>query len=187
MKNKRKLILYIAMSLDGYIADKLDGLEFLSIVEKEGEDYGYADFVKTTDTIIIGRKSYDKVLSMGFEYPHTDKKVYIITRTKRPDVGNFQFYNGNLPELVNKLKSEGGKQIYCDGGAEIANELLTNNLIDELIISIIPVLLGDGVRLFKDGRPTQNLQLVSTKQFEKGLTQLHYNIEKEKSITKQNA
>jgi Dihydrofolate reductase len=176
MKNQRKLILYIAMSLDGYIADRQEDLSFLSIVEKEGEDYGYADFVKTTDTIIIGRKSYDKVLSMGFEYPHTDKKVYIITRTKRPDVGNFQFYNGNLPELVNELKSQGGKHIYCDGGAEIANELLCNHLIDELIISIIPMLLGDGIRLFKDERPNRNLQLLSTKEFEKGLVQLHYKI-----------
>jgi dihydrofolate reductase len=187
MKSERKLTLYIAMSLDGYIADKQDGLGFLSTVEKEGEDYGYTDFVKTTDTIIIGRKSYEKVLSMGYKYPHTDKKVYIITRTKRPDVGNFQFYNGNLSQLVNELKSQSGKHIYCDGGAEIANELLSNNLIDELIISIIPVLLGDGVRLFKDGRPTQDLQLLSTKQFEKGLTQLYYNIKKKESILQTNA
>lgn len=176
MSINRNLILYIAMSLDGYIADKNDGLDFLSVVEKEGEDYGYADFVKSTDTIIIGRKSYDKVLSMGFEYPHTDKQVYIITRTKRTDIGNFHFYNGNLSELVSELKSQPGMNIYCDGGAEIANELLSNKQIDELIISVIPTLLGDGVRLFKDGKPTQNLQLLSTTQFEKGLVQLHYKI-----------
>lgn len=76
--------------------------------------------------------------------------------------------------LIQDLKSKEGKNIYCDGGAEIVNELLKNKLIDELIISIIPVLLGDGTKLFKDGRPELTLELVSTKSFEKGLTQLHY-------------
>ena len=72
------------------------------------------------------------------------------------------------------MKSETGKNIFIDGGAEIVNELLKENLIDEFVISIIPILLGDGVKLFKDGRPEQKLTLISTKQFETGLTQLHY-------------
>lgn len=162
------------MSLDGYIATKDNDLGFLSIIEKEGEDYGYNDFVKSVDAIIIGRKTYEKVISMGFDYPHINKDVYIITRNEKPQIGSFKFYSGDLKQLVSSLKSNPGKNIYCDGGSEIANELIKSNLIDEYIISIIPILLGDGIKLFKDGRPEQLLKLVSTKQFEKGLTQLHY-------------
>ena len=170
----RKVILYIATSLDGYIAKPNDDLSFLSIVEQEGQDYGYADFVKTVDTVIVGRKTYDKVISMGFDFPHADKDAYIITRTPRPTIGSVKFYSGELKTLVGKLKTESGKNIYCDGGAEIVNELLKDNLIDEFIISVIPILVGNGTKLFKDNRPEQKLELVSVKSFDKGLTQLHF-------------
>lgn len=170
----RKVILYIATSIDGYIAKPDDNLDFLSIVEQEGQDYGYAEFLKTVDAVILGRKTYDKVISLGFDFPHADKDTYIITRSPRPNIGSVKFYAGNLKSLVIKLKSENGKNIFCDGGAEIVNELLKDNLIDEFIISVIPILLGNGTKLFNDGRPEQKLELVSTKQYDKGLTQLHY-------------
>lgn len=170
----RKLILYIAASLDGYIAKPNDDLSFLSIVQKEGEDYGYADFVNSVDTVILGRKTYDWVMAQVPEFPHADKTSYIITRNTRPDIGKTHFYTGNVKDLVSKLKSEEGKNIFCDGGAEIVNELLKDDLIDEFIISVIPVLVGNGTRLFKDGRPEQPVELVSSKSFEKGLVQLHY-------------
>lgn len=170
----RKLILYIATSLDGYIAKPNDNLDFLSIVEQEGQDYGYEDFIKTVDTVIVGRKTYDTVISMGFEFPHTNKNAYIITRSPRPSIGSVHFYTGNIKSLVVKLKSENGKNIFCDGGSEIVNELLKENLIDELIISVIPILVGNGTKLFKDGRPEQKLELLSATHFEKGLAQLHY-------------
>ena len=73
--------------MDGYIAQPNDDLSFLSIVEQEGQDYGYADFVKTVDTVIVGRKTYDKVIAMGFEFPHADKDAYIITRTPKKSSG----------------------------------------------------------------------------------------------------
>lgn len=174
MAISRKVILYISMSVDGYIADMSNDLSFLQSVEQEGEDYGYMDFVRSTDTVIIGRKTYEKVQEMGFEYPHTDKKVYIITRTKKPDQGSFEYYTGNLTTLTETIKSKPGKHIYCDGGAEIVHLLLQENLINELIISVIPVILGSGISLFKQGRPFQKLNLISSKAFEKGLVQLHY-------------
>jgi dihydrofolate reductase len=175
--NKRPLILYIAMSLDGYIAKPNDDLSFLSIVEQEGQDYGYADFVKTVDAVIVGRKTYDKVISMGFDFPYADKDVYVITRATKPNIGSINFFTGDLKTLIGKLKSENGKNIYCDGGAEIVNELLKSNLIDEFIISVIPILLGNGIKLFKDGRGEQKLELVSVQSFDKGLTQLHYKLD----------
>lgn len=123
----RKLILYIATSLDGYIAKQDNDLDFLKIVEKEGEDYGYAEFIANTDTIILG-----------------------------------------------------GKNICCDGGAEIVNELLNSDLIDEFIISVVTILVGNGIKLFKDGRPEQQLELVNVKTFGTGLTQLHYKQKKKR-------
>lgn len=164
------------MSLDGYIAKPNDDLSFLKLVEKDGEDYGYAKFTADIDTIIIGRKTYDYVLKEigASHYDNGQRDVYVITRTERPQIGRTIFYTGNIAELVEKLKSEKGKNIYCDGGAEVINELLKNSLIDEFIISIIPVLLGNGTKLFKDGRPEQILEFVLAKTFETGLVQLYY-------------
>jgi len=177
----RTLTVYIATSLDGYIAKPNGDLSFLTVVEKEGEDYGYAEFTATIETIILGRKTYDWVLREigSTHYDNGDRNVYVITRTERPSVGKTIFYSGNLIELVQQLKTEGGKNIYCDGGAEIVNELLKSDLIDEFIISVIPILVGNGTRLFKDGRPEQQLELIGTKTFDTGLTQLHYKRKKE--------
>ncbi len=172
----RKISLFIATSLDGYIAKPDDDLSFLRLIEKEGEDYGYAEFTNTIDTLIVGRRTYDYVLEeIGpSHYDNGQRDVYVITRTERPQVGRTIFYTGDITELVKRLKSEKGKNIYCDGGAEIINELLKHDLIDEFIISVIPVLLGDGIKLFKDGRPEQRLEFITAKTFETGLIQLYY-------------
>ncbi len=172
----RKISLFIATSLDGYIAKPNDDLSFLKLVEKEGEDYGYEQFTDTIDTLIIGRKTYDYVIKEigASHYDNGQRDVYVITRTQRPSVGRTTFYTGSLTDLVKQLKSENGKNIYCDGGAEVINELLKNDLIDEFIISIVPVLLGNGTRLFKDERPEQLLEFVTAKTFDTGLIQLHY-------------
>src|SRR5690554_5703567 len=172
----RKLSLFIATSLDGYIAKPNDDLSFLTLVEKDGEDYGYSDFTANIDTIIVGRRTYDYVLREigSSHYDNGQRDVYVITRTERPSVDRTTFYTGSLTELIQRLKSESGKNIYCDGGAEIVNELLKSDLIDEFIISIVPILVGNGTRLFKDGRPEQQLELVNSKTFDTGLTQLHY-------------
>lgn len=170
----RKTILYIATSLDGYIAKPNDDLDFLSIVEKEGEDYGYAQFIDSVDTVIIGRKTYDWVMARVPQFVHADKQTYVVTRTERPSIGNTIFYTDDLKALVLKLKSESGKNIFIDGGAEIAHELLKEKLVDELVISIVPILVGEGTRLFKDGRPEQLLTFVSVQAYESGLVQLRY-------------
>lgn len=170
----RNVILYIACSLDGYIAKPDDNLDFLSIVEKQGEDYGYAKFIDTIDTVILGRKTYEWIMKHVPEFVHADKTTYVVTRTHRAPVGNTTFYTGELRALIAELKQSEGKDIFIDGGAEVVHELLKYKLIDEFVISIIPILVGDGVRLFKNGRPEQSLTLISSTAFEKGLVQLHY-------------
>lgn len=161
------------MSLDGFIATKDDDLTFLSMVEQEGEDYGYSKFMPTVDTIILGRRTYDKVCEMGHQYP-SHLTIYVVTHTPRPTQDNVQFYTGAVKELVENLKAKPGKHIYCDGGAQIIQILMKEDLVDQYIISIIPTFLGDGIRLFQDGRPPQALELVKASAFEKGLVQMHY-------------
>ncbi|MCE1157061.1 MAG: dihydrofolate reductase family protein [Bacteroidales bacterium] len=172
----RPLSLFIATSLDGFIARPNDDLSFLKRVEKEGEDYGYEAFTARIDTILIGRKTYDWVArELGAShYDNGEREVYVMTRTPRPPSGKTVFCSGNLEELVVKLKAQEGKGIYCDGGAEIIQELLKYDLVDEMILSVVPVLLGDGVRLFGEGRPEQDWELVKSQAFETGLVQLQY-------------
>lgn len=172
----RKLSIYIAASLDGFIAKPNDDLSFLKLVERDGEDYGYADFIAGIDTIIIGRKTYDWVVrSIGPEhYANGDRDLYVITSTPRAAIGRTTFHSGDPAELVRQLRTRPGKGLYCDGGAETIRVLLQADLIDELIISIVPVLLGSGIRLFQDQGPEHLLELVDTKSFPSGLCQLHY-------------
>ncbi|NJM93994.1 MAG: dihydrofolate reductase [Cytophagales bacterium] len=173
----RPLTLYIAMSLDGYIAGPEESLDFLSKVEVPGEDYGYADFGRTVDTVIWGRRTFDKVLSFGIGLPHTDKKVYVISRSRSGQDGHAT-YHPDVVQLVQQLKSQQGSGIYCDGGAEVVFELLKHRLIDRLIISIIPHLLGGGTRLFKPELPDQDLALQRSVTYPSGLVQLCYDVKK---------
>jgi len=106
----------------------------------------------------------------------------VITRTERPGTGRTTFYTGDPADLVRLLKSEGGKNIYCDGGADVIHTLLQHDLIDEFIISVIPVLVGGGTRLFKDNRPEQLLEFVSARSFDTGLVQLHYRRKRPESL-----
>ncbi|MCG9900506.1 MAG: dihydrofolate reductase family protein [Hydrotalea sp.] len=170
----RKVIVYIAMSIDGFIAGNNDDLSFLSIVEQEGEDYGYKKFLERVDTILIGRRTFEKVLSFGQPLPYSQKKVYVVSTTLQENRDLIDGVSDNPVDLVSSLKSQYGLDIYCDGGAELIHTLLKNNLIDELIISVIPTLLGNGIRLFKENGPMCELQLLSVQPYEKGLVQLHY-------------
>lgn len=171
----RKVIVYIAASIDGYIAREDGNIDWLSVVEMPDEDYGYKAFTETIDTVIMGRKTYEKVLSFGIPYPHADKKSYIITRTltqsPQPEI---IFYDGNVADLISQLKSESGKNIFIDGGAQLVHSLLREQLVDELIVSTIPVLLGGGIRLFQGGFPEQKFHTINAQSFSSGLVQVHY-------------
>lgn len=172
--NKRKVIVFIACSVDGFIAGKEDNLDFLSIVEAPPEDYGYADFVSSVDTVIMGRKTYDKVLSFGVPFPHQDKACYVISASKKGKDEHVTFWNDDPEKLIDQLQKEEGASIFVDGGAATIHSLLKKGLIDQFVISIIPHLLGSGIRLFSDEFPEQSLKLTDTKAFPSGLVQLWY-------------
>lgn len=171
---KRKVIVFIACSADGYIAGKEDNLDFLSIVEAPPEDYGYEDFVSTVDTVIMGRKTYEKVLNFGVPFPHQERVCYVISSTKKEKEDHVIFWNDSPEHLVQHLLKEEGGSIFVDGGATTIHSLLKNGLVDQFILSIIPHLLGSGIRLFKDNFPEQSLKLTDSKTFPSGLVQLWY-------------
>lgn len=174
--NNRNVVLYISMSLDGFLATKDDDLSWLSVVEKEGLDYGYAAMAERTDTYIVGRATYDVVLKLtGGKFPQAEQyDCYVITRQEREAENGVTFYHGDLEALIRDLKSKAGKDIYCDGGGQIVKLLMEKDLIDEYIISVIPTVLGDGKRLFLGETARFNLELISSESYDTGLVQLHY-------------
>ncbi len=161
------------MSLDGYIAKEDGDLGFLAMVDNPPEDYGYAKFNETVDTVIIGRKTYEKVLSFGIDWPYKHS-CYVLSSSLSGHTEHVEFYNGHVKDLIAKIRQQEGKDIYCDGGAEVITQLLKEDLVDNLTISVIPTLLGTGIRLFPDGRPELRLQLVSSQAYPTGLVQLCY-------------
>lgn len=175
MKNP-KLRLFISMSLDGFLASKDDDLSWMSFIEKDGEDYGYADHSRNIDTYIVGRVTYDVVLNLtGGVFPQAEQwKCYVLTREKRADEKNVTFYNGNIVTLIQTLKAKEGGDIYCDGGGQVVKLLLEHDLIDEFVISVIPIILGEGKRLFLGETPSLKLKALPVREFDSGVVQLHY-------------
>ncbi len=174
MKSTKKVLIFIATSLDGYIATADGDINWLSLAEKENEDYGYEDFIKSVDTVIMGRKTFEKVTSFEIEFPHLGKEVYVLSRQKRESIDYIRYYNGDIAELINRLKEQPGKNIYVDGGSDVIDQLLQNDLVDEFIISVVPILLGHGMPLFREDRPEMQIRHISTKTFETGVVQSHY-------------
>jgi dihydrofolate reductase len=164
------------MSLDGFLASKDDDLSWMSFIEKDGEDYGYADHSRKIDTYIVGRVTYDVVLKLtGGVFPQAEQwKCYVLTREKRPDKKNVTFYNGNIVTLIQTLKAKEGGDIYCDGGGQAVKLLLEHDLIDEFVISVIPIILGEGKRLFLGDTPGLKLKALPVREFDSGVVQLHY-------------
>ena len=162
------------MSLDGYIAKEDGDISFLSVVDSPGEDYGYNDFIQSVDTVIMGRKTYDSVLSFDIDFPHAERTCYVLSRTQTGTDENVTFFNGDVADLIAEIRKEEGLNIFCDGGSEVVFELMKKNLIDSFIISIIPILLGKGIKLFKAGSPETNLKLTRSISFPTGLVQVWY-------------
>ncbi|PMO35447.1 dihydrofolate reductase family protein [Vibrio breoganii] len=146
-------IVYIATSLDGFIADKNNQLNWLhDVPNPEGSDFGFAALMDRVDALIMGRNTLDIVISFGVAWPYS-KPVFVLsnTLTKVPEGldGKVFLVNGELPDIVQSLNQKGFEKLYIDGGKTIQS-FLRHDLIDELIITTIPILLGGGIPLFSE-------------------------------------
>ena len=161
---------FIATSLDGYIARADGAIDWLSIVEAPGEDYGFAAFFATIDTLVIGRGTYD--VALGFEaWPYAGKRVIVMThRALEPRHGERPFA-GTAAELAAELGPDA--RVYVDGGRTIC-QFLAAGLIDRVTVSLIPIVLGGGIRLFDGGEGEHRLALEGTQAWPSGLVQLRY-------------
>ena len=171
---KPKISVFIATSLDGFIARSNGSIDWLSQVENPGEDYGYGEFFASVDTMVIGRKTYETALSFP-DWPYAGKRVVVMTHQSFDSQLGEEFFSGSPAELARKLQEGGAEHLYVDGGATIRG-FLAENLVDELTISVIPILLGEGRPLFGAGVPEARLVLQSSQSYPKGLVQLRYRL-----------
>ena len=161
----RSIILYIAVSVDGYIATNKGDIEWLGGHNQDFEgDYGYEDFINTIDTVIMGSSTYEQVvneLSVGV-WPYQSLKTYVLTHRTFESQEGVTFTQMPLMALIESLKQEDGKSIWICGGANVVNQLIALDLIDEYHLSIMPILLGDGIRLFQKHETLESLKLEKT-------------------------
>ncbi|KFL43663.1 hypothetical protein CH76_05530 [Lysinibacillus sp. BF-4] len=145
----RKVVLYIATSLDGYIADKEGKVDWLVPTGAE-EDTSYEDFYAQVDTVIMGRTTYDQVVTelSPTHYPYEDVTSYIMTHESRASEGAVHFTDEAVVSLVQRLRKQPGGTIWLVGGASSIQPLVSANLIDEYQIATMPIILGEGIRLF---------------------------------------
>jgi dihydrofolate reductase len=168
----RKIILFIASSLDGYIARPSGEIDWLFT----DQDYGYSDFYANIDTILMGRKTYEQVLTFG-EYPYPGVKTYVFSNKSTLSTSqDIEIITENINTFIPKLKQQKGKNIWLVGGAQIVFELINQKLIDEIILSIHPIILGEGITLFPAKITPQNFQLSQCQTYNTGLVQLSYHL-----------
>ena len=167
-----KVILFIATSLDGYIAGPAGEIDWLF----HDADYGYTPFFESVEVLVMGRKTYELALSFG-EWPYGDKPAYVFTRQAPPDDPRVSFVAGDAVGLIAGLRARAAKNIWLVGGEALVATFLQAGLIDEFVISVHPLLLGAGIPLFAPGAPKLELRLAGVTPFASGLVQLRYTTE----------
>jgi dihydrofolate reductase len=165
-----RFLVFIATSLDGFIARTDGGIDWLKPFE--GEDHGYFTFFASVDALVIGRGTYETVL--GFpEWPYGDKHVIVCTNRPASPAHGEEIWSGTVRALAERLDRERVRSVYVDGGA-LVRSFLHEGLIDEMTVNVIPLLLGAGRPLFASGIPELPLRLVEAKSYRSGLVQMRY-------------
>jgi dihydrofolate reductase/predicted GNAT family N-acyltransferase len=175
-KNRPTISIYIAVSIDGYIARQDGGLDWLDRVGGFDEDYGFQKLMGSIDALVIGRKTYEVASTVADPYP--GKRVVVLSNSLDSVKAGMELYRGDLKELVTKLHLEGIKHIWVDGGSTIS-QFLSLQLVDEMTLSVIPVVLGSGIPLFHVMGKEIPCRLISSQSYQSGLVQLHYEIIKQ--------
>jgi dihydrofolate reductase len=171
-----KVILYIAQTLDGFIADQNGEVKFLDQFENDSGDYGYAELMEKVDTIFMGKKTYDQILSFGV-WPYLNKKTFVFSRSQEVQKIKYgQVINQNIEAFADDYKEQNQKSIWLVGGSQIVKYFNEKNLIDEYIITTIPIILGSGIKLFEPYKKdfAINLKLSSSVYHKNGLVQSTY-------------
>jgi len=171
-----KIILYIACSLDGYIARKNGSVDWLSELEADSEDYGYQKFYASVDALCMGCKTYQQIVGFG-EWPYPNKPCYVFSHhhlaIRHPGVVIVQ----EAPEqFVKSFAEKNNYRIWLVGGSDLTKTFLSHGLLHEIIITYIPVLLGDGIPLFQPEIPERNLKFLRSVEYPRGLVQIHYQL-----------
>lgn len=172
----RKIALFIAMSLDGFIADSNGGVDWLHGQGHDSENVDvYSEFVKDIDTIFMGWNTFRQVVTelSPSEWVYSDFTTYVFTHKKRDSSEKIRFTAENPVDLAKRIQSEKGKDIWICGGADIVRQLVEADLIDRYYISIIPTILGSGIRLFENAGKEIKLKLLKTQAYN-GITDLVY-------------
>ena len=183
---KRKIIVYIATSADGFIARKDGGVDWLDRPRPKG-NYGMGEFWKSIDTILLGRKTYDfvvKFVRSGKSIPkqkHEPKHYVFSHRPPKKVLPGFEFVKEPIKKFAARLRAQKGKNIWMMGGGGIIASFLDEGEIDEFVISVIPIFIGEGIPLIAPRLRTIPLKLLSTKKFPDGVVTLHYAVSEARS------
>lgn len=173
----KKNSVFIATSLDGYIADKKGGIDWLhAIPNPEHDDMGYVAFTSEIDALVMGRTTFETVCGFDIEWPY-DKPVFVLSNKLQeiPEShkGKAFLLKGTLTEVLDQINERGFNRLYIDGGTTIRS-FLKEDLIDEMVLTKIPILLGGGAPLFSDLPNELAFELVATKTYLNQVTQNHY-------------
>jgi dihydrofolate reductase len=178
MAKRRNVIVHIATSADGYIARPDDDLEWLTSRPAPEGFYGMNAFMRSIDTMLLGRKTYEVGLRMGGKFDSKSRTVVFSRHAPPADApSGVEFVNGAIGPFVSRLREQPGKDIWLMGGGELIASFLDEKAIDEFVISVVPVFIGDGIPLIARRHRHVPLELRSTERFEDGLVQLHYRVQ----------
>jgi dihydrofolate reductase len=172
----RKIKLYIATSIDGYIASSDGRIDWLTeFPNPDNLDYGYTEFLQSIDTTLMGNTTYKQLVKLGIPWPYPNKRNFVFTRnTELQNNENISFVSGNIISFVEDLKRQEGKDIWLIGGSQVNTAILNAGLLDEYILSIIPVILGKGISLFDAESHETRISFKDSVSYKTGVVQLNY-------------
>ena len=180
MTKRRKVIVHIATSADGYIARSDGDLEWLTSRPAPKGFYGMNAFMKSVDTKVLGRKTYEVSLRMGAKFD-SGRTIVFSRHPPANAPSGVQFVHDAIGPFVSRLREQPGKDIWLMGGGEIIASFLDAQAIDELVISVVPVFIGEGIPLIARRHRHVPLDLQSVERFEDGLVQLRYCVQNKHS------
>jgi dihydrofolate reductase len=178
MTQKRKIIVHIATSADGYIARPDGNLEWLTNRPAPAGFYGLPEFERSIDATILGRKTFDWSLQMGARFS-ADTTYYVFSH-RPPGSGpaGVHFVTESVGAFAERLRKQPGKNVWMMGGGEIIGSFLDEDAIDEFVITVMPIIIGEGIPLFAPRHRTVALRLLGVKQFPDGVVQPHYEVQR---------